>query len=275
MKFCNSLSSLLSKKKSVIAVIKLYGVIGKVGLSKGLTLESIKHIEKIKKIKKLDAIVLLINSPGGSPVQSEMIAKKITSLAQLKDGKKIPIYSFCEDVAASGGYWLACIGDEIYSSNSSIIGSIGVISQGFGFVEAIKKLGIERRVYTQGKNKSVLDPFSQTKNEDIDIIKDIQSDIHNDFISYVKSRRGKKLADNSDIFTGKFWSGKAAKELGLVDGVGYFEEIVKEKFGEKVEFKEIVAKQSFFQKKFGAMVANMMNNFIVSFEEAKMNSKYK
>ena len=137
---------IFKSKKSTIAVIKLQGVIGKVGLSKGLTIEGIKHVEKIKKFKKLDAIILLINSPGGSPVQSEMIAKKITSLAIKKDGSKIPIYSFCEDVAASGGYWLACIGDEIYSSSYYIIGSIGVISQGFGFVDANKKLGIERRV---------------------------------------------------------------------------------------------------------------------------------
>lgn len=266
---------IFKSKKSTIAVIKLQGVIGKVGLSKGLTIEGIKHVEKIKKFKKLDAIILLINSPGGSPVQSEMIAKKITSLALKKDGSKIPIYSFCEDVAASGGYWLACIGDEIYSSSSSIIGSIGVISQGFGFVDAIKKLGIERRVYTQGENKSVLDPFSKTKKEDIEIIKEIQGDIHQEFINYVKNKRGKKLNNNQDVFTGKFWSGNKALELGLIDGIGYYEEIIKEKFGEKVEFKELSAKQGFIQKKLSAMVANIANNFILDVAEAKMNSKYK
>jgi len=276
-KIARKLNKIINPKKPTIAIIRLNGVIGKVGYSSGLSLEAIKHVERVKKIKNLKAIALLINSPGGSPVQSELIAKKISNLAEPKNkkGKRIPIYSFCEDVAASGGYWLACIGDEIYASNSSIIGSIGVISQGFGFTEAIKKLGIERRVYTQGKNKSVLDPFSDTKEEDLEIIKDIQKDIHESFIDYVKTRRIKKLKNSDDVFTGKFWSGKQAKSLGLIDDIGYYEEVLKDKFGKKIEFKIISAKQGFLQRKFSSAINSAIDIFSIRFREILHEEKYK
>lgn len=266
------ISKKLKEKKTTIAVIKLKGVIGKVGFNQGLTLDSLKHIEQINKIKKLSAIIVIINSPGGSPVQSDLIAKKITNIAQ---DKKVPIYSFCEDVAASGGYWLACMGQEIYALESSIIGSIGVISQGFGFTEAIKKLGIERRVHTQGENKSVMDPFSQEKKEDITLIKNIQKDIHESFINHVKNNRGKKLQQSEKLFTGKFWSGKQALKLGLIDQIGFYEDIMKKKYGKKINFKLIEAKQGFLQRKFANSFSNILQNFLGNFREILHEEKYK
>lgn len=242
------------KQTPVIAVIKLNGVIGKVSnFSNGLTLEGLSHLDKIKKIPNLKAIALIINSPGGSPVQSELISKKIRSIAFNKKKQPVPIISFCEDVAASGGYWLALTGEEIFASNNSIIGSIGVISSGFGFQEAIKKLGIERRVHSQGRNKSVLDPFKETKPEDIELIKSIQKDIHESFIDFVKSRRKNKLtAHDDEIFNGKFWSGKQALKLGLIDNIGFYEEVLKNRYGNDIVLKNIENPKGFFRKKFAA-----------------------
>jgi signal peptide peptidase SppA len=268
----SKLKKKIFSNKSVVAVVKLKGVIGKVGYNQGLTIDSLKHVEQIKKIKNLNAIILLINSPGGSPVQSELISKKLTNIAQ---DKKVPIYSFCEDVAASGGYWLACMGEEIYASDSSIIGSIGVISQGFGFTDAIKKIGIERRIHTQGENKSVLDPFSKEKKEDIELIKNIQKDIHDSFIQHVKKQRNNKLNHEENLFTGKFWSGKQALKLGLIDRIGFYEDIIKEKYGDKVNYKFIEAKQGFLQKKISASCANIVQNIYGNLRELLHEEKYK
>ena len=180
------------KNSLEIPVIKLSGVIGQTGMFKsGINLFSLnKLIEKAFSGKKTKAVSLLINSPGGSPSQSSLIAAKIKSLAVKK---KIKVYAFVEDVAASGGYWLACAADEIYINENSIVGSIGVISPGFGFVQMLKKLGIERRVYTSGKSKSFLDPFQNTKQDDLKRLKSIQEQIHNNFINHVKKSRGKKI----------------------------------------------------------------------------------
>ncbi len=233
-----------------VAVLRLSGVIGKVGARSGLNLESLNEsIEKVFKLPKLIALCLVINSPGGSPVQSELIASRIRSLA---DENEIPVYSFVEDVAASGGYWLACVGDEIYVSKGSIVGSIGVVSSGFGFQEAIKKLGVERRVYTEGKNKSVLDPFEDAKASDIKIIKAIQKEIHEHFIHYIKARRKSRLTQDDDIlFNGEFWGGKSAVDFGLVDGIDDMYNFIKRKFGDKVKIEYVSAKQSWFKKKLG------------------------
>jgi signal peptide peptidase SppA len=241
-------------KKSKVIVIRLSGVIGKVGFNQGLNAAGLKYLEKAKKHKNAKAIAIIINSPGGSPVQSELICKKISQLSKEIGKSPIPIYSFCEDVAASGGYFLATMGKEIYASNSSIIGSIGVISQGFGFNNAIKKLGIERRIISQGDNKSVLDPFSSQKKEDIEIVKEIQHDIHQEFIKIVKDSRKKRLkAADKVIFNGRFWSGKQALKLGLIDGIGEYSEICKKKFGKDTSFIEISPNKSFLQKKFSSL----------------------
>lgn len=235
---------------ATVTVLRLQGVIGKVGMRGGLTLESLNEsIEKAFKPSRLAAVCLVINSPGGSPVQSELIAKRIMDLA---DEKEIPIYSFVEDVAASGGYWLACAAKEIYVSRSSIVGSIGVVSSGFGFKEAITKLGIERRIYTEGKSKSVLDPFEEAKAGDIKIVKGIQKKIHEHFIDHIKSRRKGKLTQSDDIlFNGEFWSGETAIDFGLVDGIDDMHNFIKNKFGEKAKIEYVTAKQSWFKKKLG------------------------
>jgi signal peptide peptidase SppA len=262
--------------KPIVAVLYLSGVIGKVSIKKGLTLELLdQQIKDLFSIKKLKAICLIINSPGGSPVQSELIALRIRSLATKHN---IPIYSFVEDVSASGGYWLACIGDEIYASKSSIIGSIGVISSGFGFHKAIEKLGIERRIYAQGKNKSILDPFEPAEKNDINIVKHIQKEIHEHFISYIKERRAGKLTQSDDIlFNGEFWTGIRALDFGLIDGIGDMYNIINQKFGE-VEFKYIKPKQSWFQKKLSIssceITSNMVDALISSIEAKSINNKY-
>lgn len=243
-----------SKKNQVVAVLHLNGVIGKVGVLKtGLTIEGLNDlIERAFLLKNLVAVCVTINSPGGSPVQADLIAKRIRSLAK---EKKIPVYSFIEDVAASGGYWLACIGDKIYASKSSIIGSIGVISAGFGFPIAINKLGIERRVYSEGKNKSILDPFQHVQEEDVKIIKNLQKQIHEHFIDYVKERRiGKLTQEDNILFNGEFWSGQTAVDFGLIDGIDDLYNFINRKY-ENATVTHITVKQSWIKKNLG-MVGN-------------------
>lgn len=238
----------LGKSKQVVAVLRLDGVIGKVSQMKsGLALHAInKQLEQAFSINKLVAVCLCVNSPGGSPSQSDLIAKRIRQLA---DEKKVPVYSFVEDVAASGGYWLACSGDRIYATKSSIIGSIGVISSGFGFVEAIEKLGIERRVYTEGKNKSILDPFKPAKQSDVKLIQKLQQSIHTHFIDFVKSRRGQTITQDDEIvFNGEFWTGEIALDYGLIDGISDMYNYITNKYGADVKFEYIEQKKSFMKK---------------------------
>jgi signal peptide peptidase SppA len=206
-------------RKPVVPVLRFSGPIGMATpLRPGLSIAGVAGtIEKAFGLSKLPTVAILINSPGGSPVQSNLIFKRIRQLAEEKEKK---VYVFCEDVAASGGYFLSIAGDEIYADPSSIVGSIGVISQGFGFVDAIEKLGIERRVYTAGLSKSTLDPFLPEKPEDIARLKAIQNDVHDVFIGLVKERRAGKLkAPDAELFSGAFWSGPKAMELGLIDGI--------------------------------------------------------
>ena len=238
-----------------IPTLRLSGVIGNSGvLRSGLNLQGIdKLLDKLFADKKSPAVALIINSPGGSPTQSSLIAASIILRAKKK---KKQVIAFVEDVAASGGYWLACAADEIYIDDNSILGSIGVISPGFGFVNLLKKAGIERRVYTSGKSKSFLDPFKQEKVEDIKKLKNIQEQIHENFINYVKERRGKKLVKQKEkeIFSGLFWIGKKAIELGLADGIGHITQILKNKFGENVKIKLIEQKKSFLQRKLSSSI---------------------
>ena len=176
-------------------------------------------LERAFSKKGIAAVALVVNSPGGSAVQSALIHSRIRALAS---EHKLPVYVFCEDVAASGGYWLACAGDEIYADESSIVGSIGVIAAGFGFVEAIAKLGIERRVHTAGENKSILDPFKPEKPEDVERLLDLQADVHGAFKDLVKARRAGKLkGEDGELFSGAFWSGRQALARGLIDEIGH------------------------------------------------------
>ena len=238
------------KKKKIVSHIRLTGVIGNIGkFRQGI--EYSGHEDVIKKafsVKKALAVAITINSPGGSPVQSHLIYKFIREQAK-KNKKKVII--FAEDVAASGGYLIACSGDEIYANSSSIIGSIGVISASFGFKNLIEKIGVQRRVYTAGKNKSTLDPFLDEKEEDINRLKNVQLELHKDFIDVVEESRGSKLNKNSDIelFSGEFWTGKKAKELGLIDGLGNTDQILREKFGDEVEIKKFGKPKGWLAKK--------------------------
>ncbi len=239
--------------KRKIAVLRLSGVIGKSQQfgSRGLSIESLNaQIEKAFSFTNLDCVCLVINSPGGSPVQSELIASRINSLSK---EKKVPVYSFVEDVAASGGYWLACAGDEIYASKNSIVGSIGVISAGFGLNKVIEKIGIERRVYTSGNNKSILDPFSSAKESDIKLIQKIQSNVHNNFIDYVKTRRQGKLTQDDDLlFNGEFWTGDIAYDFGLIDGIDDMYSFIKRNFGNKAKIEYMGPKDSWIKRQINA-----------------------
>ena len=221
----------------VVPVLRFSGPIGMATpLRPGLSISTAASaIEKAFSASKLPTVAIIINSPGGSPVQSSLIAKRVRQLAKEK-GKRV--YTFCEDVAASGGYWLALSGDEIYADTSSIIGSIGVISSGFGFDRALDKLGIDRRVYTSGTSKSILDPFKPEKAEDIERIKTLQSDIHDNFISMVKERRlGKLKGLDSELFSGAFWSAATALEHGLIDGISDVRTKMRQLHGDKVRLK--------------------------------------
>ena len=237
------------KKKKIIPHIKLSGVIGNVGKFKqGIDFSSQEEtILKAFSLKKAPCVAITINSPGGSPVQSHLIFNFIRQQAK-KNKKKVMV--FAEDIAASGGYLIACAGDEIYANSSSIIGSIGVIYSSFGFTELIKKIGVERRVHTAGKNKSTLDPFLEEKKEDIERLKNIQLDLHKDFINVVEKSRGAKLKKlDVELFSGEFWSGNKAKELGLIDEIGDVNQVLKEKFGEDVIIKKFEKSKSWLSKK--------------------------
>lgn len=208
----------LFKKGPLVPVVRLSGIIGNVTpLRPGLTLANVAISLERAFAMAQDAVAIEVNSPGGSPVQSQLIFKRIRDLAR---EKSVKVYVFVEDVAASGGYWIACAGDEIYADAASILGSIGVISQGFGFVGLIDKLGVERRVYTAGEKKLSLDPFQPENPQDVAMLKHLQSVIHQEFINLVRDRRGRKVDQAGDnLFTGEFWTGRQALELGLIDGI--------------------------------------------------------
>ena len=240
----------------------------------GIDLASQQEIlKKAFNYKKPKVVAISINSPGGSPVQSHLIYSYIKQMAKKN---KTEVIIFAEDVAASGGYFIACAGDEIYANSSSIVGSIGVISASFGFKDLIKKIGIERRVYTAGKNKSTLDPFVDEKPEDVQRLKNIQLDLHSNFIEIVKKSRGKKLIDpeKNNIFTGEFWSGNAALKLGLVDGIGNADQILRDKYGEEVVIKKFEKTKGFLAKKLSSSMENQIENLIENFEEKAMWQKF-
>jgi signal peptide peptidase SppA len=228
----------LRRRRPTVAVIRLYGVISPFGspLRPALNLGGLAEpIERAFSIKGIKAVALAVNSPGGSPVQSALIHDRIRLLAAEKE---VPVYVFCEDVAASGGYWIACAGDEIYANASSIVGSIGVISAGFGFKELIGKIGVERRLHTSGEKKSLLDPFLPEREEDVDRLKAVQREIHDGFKAHVRERRGSRLkAGEDELFSGEFWTGTKAMEFGLIDGIGDLKTVMRQKFGDKVRLR--------------------------------------
>ena len=235
----------------VVNHVMLHGAIGIGGPARpALTFKSVNPmLERAFKPKGLAAVAISVNSPGGSPVQSALIHARIRELAA---EKSVPVLVFCEDVAASGGYWLACAGDEIYADESSVIGSIGVISAGFGFVDAIAKLGVERRVHASGESKSMLDPFQPEKPEDVAHLKGLQADVHQAFKDLVRKRRGRKLVGaDGELFSGAFWSGRQALARGLVDGIGHLHQVLKQRFGEKVVIRNIHPPQGWGIRRLG------------------------
>lgn len=210
-----------------------------------------EQLEDAFSTKDTPAVALVINSPGGSPVQSRLIYQRIRSLAE-EHRKQVLV--FVEDVAASGGYMIALAGDEIIVDPTSIVGSIGVVSAGFGYKGLIDKIGVERRIYTSGENKVLLDPFRPERQEDVEFLLDLQRDIHDVFIAMVKDRRAGKLKDDPDLFSGLFWTGRRGIELGLADRTGSLREVLRERFGEKTELELVEERRSFFGRRLPAIL---------------------
>ena len=248
------------KSPPSVSVIRLSGMIGAQGRAVLNDATMGPVIEKAFAKGKPAAVALEINSPGGSPVQSSLIGARIR---RLSEEKNIPVIAFVEDVAASGGYWLAAAADEIYADPSSVVGSIGVISASFGVHEFIREHGVERRVYTAGQSKSMLDPFRPENPEDVARLKTMLEDIHENFIDHVKTRRAGKLPEGQDLFTGEIWLAKRAAELGLIDGIGHLKPLLKDRFGDKVRLRRYGVKRGLLSR-FGVQ---MMQDAVQGIEE--------
>jgi len=233
----------------IVPVVRLTGIIGfSSPLRPGLTLTGIaRMLDRVFAVRTAAAVALAINSPGGSPVQSHLIFRRIRELAKEKN---VRVIAFVEDAAASGGYMLACAADEIIADPSSIVGSIGVVGGSFGFDKLLAKVGIERRLYTAGEHKATLDPFLPENPDDVERLKQLQREIHNDFIALVKSRRGDKLhGPEGALFSGEYWTGKRALDLGLVDAIGELRSTLRERFGDKVLTPLISAERGLFRRR--------------------------
>ncbi|GFE64815.1 S49 family peptidase [Litoreibacter roseus] len=236
-----------------VSVVRMSGVIAAGGRGASLNDAALAPLlDKAFRRGKPSAVALLLNSPGGSPVQSSLIGARIRRLAEEHE---MPVFAFVEDVAASGGYWLAAAADEIFLDESSIVGSIGVISASFGFNEFMQRQGIERRVYTAGKDKSMLDPFRPERAEDVERLKTLQAQIHDTFIAHVKKRRADKLSDDDDLFTGEIWVGQRAIDVGLADQIGHLVPAMKDRFGDDVAFTVYGQRRPLLQR-FGARIVS-------------------
>ena len=271
-KTCDVISNLpvvggIFKPKPKVSVIRFSGVIADAGMKRaGISFHKFRPIlEAAFDVFDLKAVMLVINSPGGSPAQSALIADHIRRLAEEKE---VPVYAFIEDVAASGGYWLACAADEIYGNAASISGSIGVISAGFGFKELIERYGVERRVYTAGKDKAFLDPFVDEKPGDVKRLQALQTDLHDLFKDWVRERRGERLvAADKEVFEGQFWTSAQAEALGIIDGIGEARSFAKEMFGEEIRFEEFIPDKRFIPSLLGADAkAGLADNIAETFE---------
>ncbi|UIJ71187.1 S49 family peptidase [Aurantimonas sp. HBX-1] len=268
-----------------VPVVRLSGAIMASGglLRPALSLATAAPLlEKAFAHKRAPAVAIVVNSPGGSPVQSRLIYQRIRDLARERDKR---VLVFVEDAAASGGYMIACAGDEIIADPSSIVGSIGVVSGSFGFVEALRKLGIERRVHTAGTNKATLDPFQPERPEDIDHLKTLQREVHETFIALVKESRGTRLVESDDLFSGLFWSGKRGVELGLVDRLGDLRGVLRERYGKTAKPVLIQGSRSFFGRKtagvhadgqggMAAIGAGITGEFVSTAEERMLWARY-
>lgn len=236
------------KDVTVVPVVRLSGAIGMVNpISGGMSLATVANrLERAFAVPRAPTVAIIVNSPGGSPVQSRLIFERIRQLADEKERK---VLVFVEDIGASGGYMIACAGDEIIADPSSIVGSIGVVSASFGFVGLLDKLGVERRVHTAGENKAILDPFRPERPEDIAHLLDLQKQVHETFIDLVRERRGSRLKHDEDLFTGLFWAGKRALELGLVDRLGDLRSTLRERYGDEVRIRLIQEPRGLFGRR--------------------------
>lgn len=265
----------LTNPPPIVSVVRLTGFISAAGggmIRHSLNLASVAGTLKAAfEPKRLAAVALVVNSPGGSPAQSALIAKRIRAHA---DEKKIPVLAFVEDLAASGGYWLAAAADEIYVDDSSILGSIGVVSAGFGLHEAIARLGIERRLYAQGDRKRMLDPFLPEKPEDVARLKELQAEMHETFKAYVRERRAARLkAPEETLFNGDIWTGRRAVELGLADEVGDLRAVLRDRFGEKVRIHVEGAHRPWLQRLF-RVHDDLPSGLLATVEERLMWSRW-
>src|SRR6202044_3145782 len=262
------------RDRPIVPVVRLTGVIGfSTPLRPGLSLAGVaRTLDRAFAIRRAAAVALSINSPGGSPVQSHLIFRRIRELA---DEHKRPVISFIEDAGASGGYMIACAGDEVIADPYSIVGSIGVVGGSFGFDKLIAKVGIERRLYTSGEHKAMLDPFLPENAGDVERLKKLQNEIHDGFIALVKARRGNKLKGPEDeLFSGEYWTGNRGLELGLVDAIGDLRSTLRERFGEKVATPLIAGDRSFFARRIfgvarGELIPGGLAEDIISALEAR------
>jgi serine protease SohB len=237
------------RDRPIVPVVRLAGVIGlSTPLRPGLSLAGIaRTLDRAFATRNAAAVALVINSPGGSPVQSHLIFRRIRDLAK-EHGRRV--FAFVEDAGASGGYMIACAADEIFADPHSIVGSIGVVGGSFGFDKLIAKIGVERRLYTSGEHKAMLDPFLPEDPADVERLKKLQRDIHNDFIALVKESRGSKLnGPEADLFSGEYWTGRRAMELGLVDGIGDLRTVLRERFGDKLVTPLITVERGFLGRR--------------------------
>ncbi|MEA2782838.1 MAG: hypothetical protein QOK29_4382 [Rhodospirillaceae bacterium] len=259
-----------------VGVVRLTGAIGTPGPLRngGLSISSIAGpLERAFGLKNLEAVALVINSPGGSAVQSSLIAKRIRVLA---GERKVPVLAFVEDVAASGGYWLATAGDEIYADESSIIGSIGVVAAGFGFTELLQRVGVERRVHTAGPRKAMLDPFRAEQPEDVARLKQLQQEIHDNFKAQVRERRGSRLAgDEAELFNGELWTARPALAHGLIDGIGDLRAILHSRYGDKVNLVSVTPRSGWLRRRLGLeLPAEWAEQTLAAIEERALWARY-
>jgi signal peptide peptidase SppA len=266
--FFNKICSKI-KTKTKVNVLNLDGVIGSVGMKQGLSIGGLNEaIEKAFNGKNIAMVVLNINSPGGSPAQSELIAKRIRNFS---NKKKIPVVAIVEDIAASGGYWLACAADKIIVADNSLVGSLGVKFSGFGFVKAISNIGVERRVYTKGESKAILDPFLPEKEEDIEIILRVQQDIYQNFKDHVfAARQGKLNIAEEELFSGAIWSGREAINIGLADEIGDLYSYVENRFGDAVELVTVNQEKSWLKRKLGLSLDFLLGELLNFFASKKI-----
>ncbi|MEE4025522.1 S49 family peptidase [Gordonia sp. PKS22-38] len=261
---CKSIAKRLARSRADrVAVVRLDGPIGVTGIGRhGISTDSLEPVlKRAFGTEHVKAVVVVINSPGGSPAQSEYIAERIR---QLSAEKGVPVLAFCEDIAASGGYWIACAADEIFAAHTSMIGSIGVVSSGFGLADLLSRFGVERRLYATGDNKARLDTFSPERPEDVEWLKGLQSQLHDAFTGWVRQRRGKKLnAPDAELFSGDLWVGGRAVEVGLVDGIGVMRSVIAERYPD-AEITVIEAPKPLLARIFGGQlsVAGVMESAV-------------